>query len=86
MKNSLREWGDDLSVMLFYPDPRAERQQRRLAQLQRIEEWLQQLSRWEQRLLPVPFALFLGCLAAWLNLFVPPIDPNYVAFRLWLGP
>jgi len=72
--------------MVLYPDPRTKRLQRRLDQLERIEAWLQQLSPWEQRLLPVPFAFFTACLVVWVNLLLPPIDPNQLVFRLWLGP
>ena len=52
VKDSLREWSDDLYVMVLYPHRRTKRLQRRLDQLERIDEWLQQLSPWEQRLLP----------------------------------
>jgi hypothetical protein len=85
VKKSLSEWGDDLCVMVLYPDPRAVRLHRRLGQLQRVEDWLQWLSPWKQRLLPVPFALFTGCLGVWLNSLLPPMEPNQLAFRLWLG-
>ena len=85
VKKSFSEWGDDLCVMVLYNDPRADRLQRRLGQLQRVEDWLQRLSPWKQRLLPVPFALFTGCLGVWLNSLLPPMEPNQLAFRLWLG-
>ena len=85
VKKSFSEWGDDLCVMVLYPDPRVDRLQRRLGQLQRVEDWLQRLSPWKQRLLPVPFALFTGCLGVWLNSLLPPMEPNQLAFRLWLG-
>jgi hypothetical protein len=49
VKKSFSEWGDDLCVMVLYPDPRADRLQRRLEQLQRVEDRLQRLSAWEQR-------------------------------------
>ena len=44
VKKSFSEWGDDLCVMVLYNDPRADRLQRRLGQLQRVEDWLQRLS------------------------------------------
>jgi hypothetical protein len=86
VKKSLGEWSDDLCVIVLYPDPRAERLQRRLEQLQRIDDWLQQLGPCEQRLLPAPFALFVGGLVVWLNLLLPPIDPNQLPLGFWLGP
>ena len=86
MKKSVGAWGDDLCVIVLYPDPRSKRLQRRLQQLQQLDGWLQKFGPWEQRLLPVPFALFMGCLVAWLNLLLPPIDPNQLTFRFWLGP
>lgn len=77
--------GDDLCVIILYPDPHAERLRRRLEQLRRFDSWLQQLSPWEQRLLPLPFALFIACLATWLNSLLPPVDPDQLAFRMWFG-
>jgi hypothetical protein len=45
VKKNISEWGDDLCVIVLYPDPRAERLQHRLEQLQRVEDWLRRLSR-----------------------------------------
>jgi hypothetical protein len=61
------DWSDELCVIIVFPDARAERLQRRLDQLRRFDNWLQGLAPWQQQLLPVPFALVIGCLAAWVE-------------------
>jgi hypothetical protein len=83
---SVVDWSDELCLIIVFPDARAERLQRRLDQLRRFDNRLQGLAPWQQQLLPVPFALVIGCLAAWLNTLLPPVDPDQFLLRFWLGP
>ena len=83
---SVVDWSDELCVIIVLPDARAERLQRRLDQLRRFDNWLQGLAPWQQQLLPVPFALVIGCLTAWLNTLLPTVDPDPLLLRFWLGP
>jgi hypothetical protein len=83
---SVVDWGDELCVIIVLPDTRAERLQRRLDQLRRFDNWLQGLTPWKQHLLPLPFALVIGVLSAWLNSLLPPVDSDPLLLRFWLGP
>ena len=77
------DWSNERLVI---PDARAARLQHRLDQLRRFDSWLQGLTPWQRRLLPLPFGLLIGCLAAWVNTLLPPVDPDQLLFQFWLGP
>jgi hypothetical protein len=82
---SVVDWSDELCVIIVFPDARAERLQRRLDQLRRFNDWLQGLTPWQQHIVPLPFAFVIGCLAVLLNSLPPPVDPDPLLLRFWLG-
>jgi hypothetical protein len=74
---------DELFVI---PDARAARLQRRLEQLRRFDNWLQGLTPWQRRLLPLALGLLIGCFTAWVNSLLPPVNPDQLLRQFWLGP
>jgi hypothetical protein len=64
-----RERGEEVYAVVVEPDPRLER-------LRRLDEWLSNLTVWQQHLLCVPFALVIAGIAIWLNSVLPAADPN----------
>jgi hypothetical protein len=64
-----RERSEEVYAIVVEPDARLER-------LRRLDEWLSHLTVWQRHLLIVPFALVIAGIAVWLNLVLPPVDPN----------
>jgi len=74
-----REWADELYMIIVEPDPRLE-------QLRRLDEWLSQLTSWQQYLLAMPFGLISAGVTLWLNSVLPAVDSNQYSVMGPFGP
>jgi hypothetical protein len=85
VKGIAREWGRDVRVIVFDPDPGRKRLRARMERLRQLDERLQRLSPLEQWMLPVILAILTGSLAVWFSFLLPPPDPHQFGFESWFG-